>query len=106
MKTVLQLIRKMQLGVGAVFVVLLIVGVVSYRTVTASAESERWVQHTHEVLEHLGKLLGEITSTETGYRGYARSGGEGFLQAARANGPLVGQEEKNLLARTADNPAQ
>ncbi len=37
MKTVLQLIRKMQLGVGAVFVVLLIVGIVSYRTVTASA---------------------------------------------------------------------
>ncbi len=61
------------------------------------------MQHTHEVQEHLGKLLGEITNTETGYREYALSGGEGFLQAARANGSLVEQEEKNLLALTADN---
>jgi CheY-like chemotaxis protein len=81
MKTMLQLIRKMQLGVGAVFAILGVVGIVSYRSLGASAESERWVQHTHEVLEHLERLLGEIT--DTSYRGYALSGGEGFLQAAR-----------------------
>jgi PAS domain S-box-containing protein len=106
MKTVLQLIRGIQLGFGAVFAVLLVVGIVSYRSVATSTESERWVQHTHEVLEHLEKLLGEISNTETGYRGYALSGAEGFLHAARDNGSLVEQEEKTLLALTADNPVQ
>jgi PAS domain S-box-containing protein len=106
MKTVLQLIRKMQFGVGAVLVVLIIVGIVSYRTVTASAESERWVQHTHEVLEDLEGMLGDIINTQTGYRAYALSGEAGSLHTARANGSLVEQEEKGLLALTADNPDQ
>ncbi|MGD0425443.1 MAG: response regulator [Candidatus Acidiferrales bacterium] len=106
MKTVLQLIRRMQWGIAAVFLVLLVVGIVSYRSLGASAESERWVQHTHEALEHLETLLGDISNTETGYRGYALSGEAGFLQAARDNGSLVQQEEKILLAMTADNPVQ
>jgi CHASE3 domain sensor protein len=46
--------------------VLLVVGIVSYRSLVASAETERWVQHTHEVLEHLETLVSEITNVETG----------------------------------------
>jgi diguanylate cyclase (GGDEF)-like protein/PAS domain S-box-containing protein len=106
MKTKLQLIRKMQFGFGAVLAILLVVGVVSYRNLAASAESERWVQHTHEVLEHLGSLLSEIADIETGYRGFALSGEEAFLQSARASISLLDQEEKTLRAFTADNPYQ
>jgi CHASE3 domain sensor protein len=66
MKKKLQLIRKTQSGFGAVLAVLLVVGIVSYRSLAASAETERWVQHTHEVLEHLETLVSEITNVETG----------------------------------------
>jgi PAS domain S-box-containing protein len=106
MKTKLQLIRKMQFGFGAVLAVLLVVGIVSYRSLAASAESERWVQHTHEVLEHLEGALSEITDIETGYRGFALSGEETFLQPSRAKISLVDQEERTLRALTTDNPYQ
>jgi two-component system, sensor histidine kinase and response regulator len=106
MKTKLQLIRKMQFGFSAVLVVLLAVGVVSYRNLNASAESERWVQHTHEVLEHLGTLLSKIADIETAYRGFALTGEEAFLERPRVYIPLVDQEERTLLVLTADNPNQ
>jgi signal transduction histidine kinase/ActR/RegA family two-component response regulator len=106
MKTKLQLIRKMQFGFSAVLAVLLAVGVVSYRNLNASAESERWVQHTHEVLEHLGSLLSKIADIETAYRGFALTGEEAFLQCPRVYIPLVDQEERTLLVLTADNPHQ
>ena len=96
----------MQFGFSAVLAVLLAVGVVSYRSLNASAESERWVQHTHEVLEHLGSLLSKIADIETAYRGFALTGEEAFLQCPRVYIPLVDQEERTLLVLTADNPYQ
>jgi two-component system, sensor histidine kinase and response regulator len=106
MKKKLQLIRKTQLGFGAVLAVLLAVGIVSYRSLAASAETERWVQHTHEALEHLETLISEITNVQRGYRGFALSADEEFLQPSLANRSLVDQEEKTLRVLTADNPNQ
>ena len=106
MKKKPQPIRKTQSGFGAVLAVLLVVGIVSYRSLTASAETERWVQHTHEVLEHLETLISEITNVETGYWEFALSDEEAFLEPALANRSLVDQEEKTLQALTADNPYQ
>jgi PAS domain S-box-containing protein len=102
----IRLITKTHFGFGAVLVVLFAVGIVSYRSVSASAESERWVQHTHEVLEHLESLLSEITDIETGYREFTLSGEKAFLQSSVANRSLVDQEEKTLRTLTADNPYQ
>jgi PAS domain S-box-containing protein len=96
----------MQLGFGSVLAVLFVVGIVSYRSVAATAESERWVQHTHEALEHLEILLSEIIDAETGYREFALSGEEKFLQSSVAIRSLVDQEVKTLRALTADNPYQ
>jgi two-component system sensor histidine kinase/response regulator len=106
MKKRLQLIRKAHLGFGAVFAVLLVVGIVSYRSLAASAETERWVQHTHEVLEHLETLISDITNVQTGYTEFALSDEKAVLQSALANRSLAEQEEKTLQALTADNPYQ
>jgi CHASE3 domain sensor protein len=85
MKTKLQLILKMQFGFGAVLAVLLVV--VSYRSLLASAESERWVQHTHEVLElNISKaFLSAMETIETVFVRFALSGEEAFPQPSRAN---------------------
>jgi CHASE3 domain sensor protein len=106
MKKQLRLIRKMQFGFAAVLTVFLILGIVSYRSLAASVESERWVRHTYEVLEHLQSLLSEITGTETRYRGLALNGNETFLQPSRSDGSPIGQEATTLRALTADNPYQ
>jgi CHASE3 domain sensor protein len=106
MKKKLQLIRKTQLGFAAVLVVLLAVGFVSDRSLAASAETERWVQHTHEVLEHLEALILEVTNVETGYREFALSDDQSFLRPSFAHRSLIDQEEKTLRALTVDNPYQ
>src|ERR1700730_631351 len=106
MKKKLQLLQKMQFAFGAIVAVLLVVGLVSYRCLLASAESERGVQHTHEVLEHLEILLSAMENIETRYRGFALSGEETFLQPFRSTISLVDQEQKTLRALTADNPYQ
>src|ERR1700681_3758686 len=56
--------RKVQLAFGSAFVTLLIVGAVSYRGMVVSSESDRWVRHTHEVLETLQDLLFAMESIE------------------------------------------
>ena len=96
----------MHIGFAAVLAVLFLVGIVSYRSVIASAETQRWVQHTQEVLEHLDNLLLEINITDNGYHEFALSGEEVFLQSSVADRSLVDQEVEGLRALTADNPRQ
>ena len=102
MESKLPLIPKMQFAFGGVLVVLLTVGVVSYRSLLASSETDRWIQHTHEVLEHLENLTSTIADLEAGYRGFVLSGAGAFLRSSRADLSLLDQEEKTLRILTAD----
>jgi len=106
MKAAPNLIPKLRFAFGAVLLVLLAVGVISYHSLIASADTEQWIQHTHDVIEHLQSLSSMIADIQTGYGGFALTGEEVFLQPARADIPLVGQEEEALRALTADNPYQ
>ena len=65
-KTVLN--RKIQLAFGAPILVLLVAGAISYRGILASSESNRWVRHTHEVLENLQNLVSGVESIESSSR--------------------------------------
>jgi diguanylate cyclase (GGDEF)-like protein len=106
MKIRLPGIPSVQAAFGAVMVALLIVGIVAYRSVLASSESAKWVQHTNEVLEHLANLRLGMENIEGGYRDFGLSGADTFLQSSRANTSLVDNELRALRALTADNPRQ
>jgi diguanylate cyclase (GGDEF)-like protein len=106
MKMQLPIIQKVQVAFGALMTVLLIVGIVAYRSVLASSESAQWAQHTNEVLEHLANLRLGMENIESGYRDFALSGDDAFLQRARANASLADNEQRALQALTADNPHQ
>src|SRR3981081_4115346 len=106
MKIRLPAIPKVQVAFGAVMTALLIVGIVAYRSVIASSESAQWAQHTNEVLAHLANLRLGMENIENGYRDFALSGADAFLQWSRANTSLVDNEQRTLRALTADNPRQ
>jgi diguanylate cyclase (GGDEF)-like protein len=106
MKTKLPLIRTMQFGFGVVVAVLLVVCIVSYRSVIASTTSARWAQHTNEVLEHLANLRSTTENIESGYRDFAFGGDDAFLQPTGDSMSLVNREQSTLRALTADNPHQ
>jgi diguanylate cyclase (GGDEF)-like protein len=106
MKKKSPVVLKVQAAFGAVMAVLLLVGVVAYRSVHASFESAQWAQHTDEVLEHLANLRLQIENIENGYRDFALSGTDAFLQRSRADASLAKDEQRALQALTADNPRQ
>jgi diguanylate cyclase (GGDEF)-like protein len=106
MKMHLPVTLKVQAAFGSVMALLLIVGFVAYRSILASSESARWAQHTNEVLEHLANLRLGVENIESGYRDFALSGDDAFLQWSRANTSLADNEQSTLRALTADNPRE
>jgi diguanylate cyclase (GGDEF)-like protein len=106
MKIHLTVPLKVLAAFGAVMTVLLLVGIVAYRSVLASNESAHWAGHTNEVLEHLANLRLGMENIENGQRDFAWSGADVFLNSSRINASLAHNEESELRALTADNPRQ
>jgi PAS domain S-box-containing protein len=106
LKSTFPLIKGMQLGLTGILAILIIIGIVAYRDLIASTDSARWSQHTNEVLEHLVNLRSTTEDIESGYRDFAISGNETYLQVANASILLAAQERKAVGALTVDNPSQ
>ena len=106
MKTESLLNWKVQLAFGSAILALLVVGAISYRGIVASRESDRWVRHTHEVLESLQRLLFAVQGVESSYRGFILTGKESYLQSYRASILDAQQGETTVRNLTADNPEQ
>jgi CHASE3 domain sensor protein len=94
------------LAFGAAILAWPVVGAISYRTMVVSRDSERWVRHTHEVLENLQNLLIASGSTESSYRGFVLTGQQRHSASYRAN--ILGWKRHETAVRnlTVDDPAQ
>jgi CHASE3 domain sensor protein len=82
--------RKLQLAFGSAILALLVVGAMSFRGMAVSNESERWVRHTHEVLEKLQDLLSSMQIIEDNYSEFVITGDESNLKSYRAATVSVG----------------
>src|SRR6204780_394414 len=98
--------RKIQLAFGSAILTLLVVGVISYHAMEVSSESDRWVRHTHEVLESLQDLLSSMQDLEASSRGFVLTGKESYLETYRASISRTEQEKTIVASLTADNPAR
>ena len=106
MKTKSLLGRKVQFALAFAIFTLLVVGALSYRGMVVSSESDRWVRHTHEVLESLQDLLLAMQSVESSYRGFVLTGKESYLESYHAGVGSAEQDVATVRNLTADNPAQ
>jgi PAS domain S-box-containing protein len=106
MKTKSVMRGKLQLAFGSAVLALLVVGAVSYRSLVESRESDRWVRHTHEVLEKLQDLLAAMQTVESNARGYLLTGDESFLDVYRAGITKIQKDQVILRDLTADNAGQ
>jgi len=98
--------RKVQLAFGSAILTLLVVGAISYRGAVVSSESDRWVRHTHEVLEKLQDLLSAMQSIDSSHRGFVLTGKESYLESYRASIVSAEQDEATVRNLTGDNPEQ
>ena len=98
--------RKLQLAFGSAVLALLAVGAISYRGMAESRESDRWVRHTHEVLESLQNLLAAVQTVESNARGYLLTGDESFLEVYRVGKVRTEKEQAIVRDLTVDNAEQ
>ncbi len=96
----------MQLAFASAVLALLVVAAVSYRGMLVSAESDRWVQHTHQVLENLQGLTSAIQNSEVSYAGFVLSGKESYFESYRSTIANAQQHETVIRNITLDNPSQ
>src|SRR6202522_173232 len=106
MKSKFPLKRKIQLTFGVAIAMLLAVGMISYRGMAVSDQSDRRERHTHEVLENLQDLDGAMETVESSYRGFVITGDENSLQAYRAAIARSEQAQANIRDLTVDTSVQ
>ena len=106
MRVISRFSHKSLLAFGAAILALLVVGAISYRGIVVSSASDRWVRHTHEVLDALKDMLVAMSSIESNARGFMISGGESYLESYRANILQVEQGAAAVRNLTFDNPKQ
>lgn len=98
--------RKLAAGFALSFALLLAVGVTSYRAVEALTSASYAVAHSHDVLDRVAALLGQIRDAQTGYRGYVITGNDDFLEPYSNATGKVDPTLTELRTLLADNRAQ
>jgi diguanylate cyclase (GGDEF)-like protein/PAS domain S-box-containing protein len=103
--------RKVQLRFGPailalLFLTLLVVGAVSYRSIVVSQESDRWVWHTREVLQNLQDLFSQVQSMESSCREFVITGDERSLAPYSESILRSRNDEAAVRNLTSDNPNQ
>jgi PAS domain S-box-containing protein len=98
--------RTVQFAFGSAIAILLVVGGLSYRSIVASRESNRWVQHTHEVLENLQELQLAMETIASSVRGYVLIGDESYLDRYHTARLSLEQHAAAVRDLTMDNSIQ
>ncbi|MGB8540444.1 MAG: PAS domain S-box protein [Candidatus Acidiferrales bacterium] len=98
--------RKLQLAFGSAILTLVVVGMLSYRGIVLTSESDLWVSHTHIVLANLQDLLSAMESVESSSRGYVLTGQQSYVDSYRSAAENLHQDETTVRNLTEDNPNQ
>ena len=99
-------IRTVQIAFGSAILILLVLGGFAYRSITVLSESERWVQHTHEVLDNLQEMQFAMETVASNVRGYLLVGDEIYLEHYRAARLSLERHTAAVRDLTVDNAAQ
>jgi len=98
--------RKLILSFALSFVVLILVGLMSYRGLDVLTRASYSVAHTHEVLDHVDGLLGALKDAETGQRGFLLTGADAYLEPFTAAQAAIPRLLAELGGLVSDNPRQ
>jgi methyl-accepting chemotaxis protein len=97
---------KTAAGFSVSMVIVLILGLVSYRSTQGSLEASRQVTHTFDVLGQIGRVSATMADAETGQRGYVLTGTDRFLEPYTAATRRINGDIQALRQLTSDNPVQ
>ncbi|MBO6509515.1 MAG: CHASE3 domain-containing protein [Roseibium sp.] len=97
---------KVFIGFAVPITLLGVLSVTAYFSIGRIVQTDKWVQHTHNVLEEASGIVSAAVNMETGMRGYLLAGKEEFLDPYN-QGEAATYAAINKLQKTVnDNPAQ
>lgn len=97
---------KIAIGFTISCLMVVIVGVVGYRSIEQLVLTSRRVTHTYAVLQNLTDLISTMKDCETGVRGYVITGTETYLEPYRPADTKAQNYIRQIRELTADNPGQ
>jgi PAS domain S-box-containing protein len=93
-------------ALGAAVGTLAGVGILSYRKIIRQEDDQRWVAHTHLVLENLDAMLFDLSEEETNQRGFIITGEASYLAPHASASSRLQRDSDEVRRLTADNPRQ
>src|SRR5271157_5152753 len=97
-----------KLGAGFALGMVIIVAIAIHTQVLMQqlSEANRWVVHTHQVLEGLERFVSLLKDAESGQRGFLLTGDGRYLEPYTMASGQLPRELDALFALTGDDPAQ
>ncbi len=93
-------------GFALALAILVVIGVMAYRSTTELIDAAQMKTHTYEVLKDLDGLLSTMENAETGQRGYIITGEKNYLQPYNAAISVIDPEIQRIRELTSDNASQ
>jgi PAS domain S-box-containing protein len=97
---------KLVAAFGAALLILAALGVLSYRRTLREDQDQKWVLHTHQVIETLDAVKADLAGGKTDQRDYLILRQDSSLDAARSAGQRVRENVAALRRLTTDNAKQ
>src|SRR5262245_32032960 len=83
-----------------------VVGVLCYASLTAYQRATSYGRETYEVLQHLAALAAAVKNAESAQRGYLLTGSEAYLDSYSAATRTLSATLDQVRVSTRDNPRQ
>ena len=97
---------KIGIGFGVASAILVVIGVVSYRSTTQFIENANLRQQSYKVLGQLADVFSLMKDAQRGERGYIITSEDRFLEPYHAALEPIRRELKEIRELTVDNPHQ
>ncbi|MFD0794454.1 response regulator [Mucilaginibacter litoreus] len=93
-------------GFSVSILLVLIVGILSFKSIKQLEEDTVWVDHTQKVIKTTDNILQLLIDGETGMRGYGATANKTFLDPYNAAVPKITENLYQLSNMVQDNPVQ
>jgi len=93
-------------GFAVSIILVLVVGVLSFKSIQQLEDDTVWVDHTQKVIKTTNNVLQYLVDGETGMRGYGATANKDFLDPYNVAVPRINETLTQLGEMVVDNPLQ
>jgi len=102
----LNITKRLYIGFAFAILFIILIGITSYKTFTAQANEQDWINHTHEVINHLQEIHTLIAQTRSAHRSFRITNDSNFLAMYTDKSVELSTQLSDLQRLMNDNKGQ